>query len=228
MVEQHSLKLFGQKTGMIFSTNAREDESVFVRCIKLKKDGSWQKFDEGKSVKLSLIELVAICDVLNKSRKIFNTFHSYNNMKTPISFAWDENDNDLLWINIDEYSRPVNYPENELLRKFMEHLLSEKIEFATIQKAKEEKSESSGGLIKSIDEAEKIEDKPQAKSKRDDGTQTISASIKMAREKAILVNYDGREMWLPRSTIKNEFNANSTGIQEFEVMNWVLEGKKNG
>jgi len=131
IMDKHSQDFFGAKSGLIVSTDSKDSPYLFLRCIKKKKDDTWEKYPEGRVVKLSLLEIVAINDVLNKKRTIWSTFHSYKEEKTPISFTWDEKDSDLLWINVDEYSRPLNYPETELLRLLIGHILGEKIECAT-------------------------------------------------------------------------------------------------
>lgn len=134
MANSHTQNFFGQKTGYIFSTNSKEETFIYIRCLKKKDNGEWEKFNESKTIKLSLLEIISLLDVLYKKRKIWNTFHSFNDIKTPISFTWDENDVDLLWINIDNYSRPLKYPETELLKRLIEHIVNEKIEYSTIIK----------------------------------------------------------------------------------------------
>lgn len=142
MADSHNVPFFGQNTGMILSTPSKEDNFVFIKCIKKKNNCEWEKFNEGKTVKISLMELIAISDVLNKkdNRKMWSAFHSFNNVKTPISFKWDENDEGLLWIIIDGYTRAITYPETELMKKIIDHIMEEKICFATQGKLPESKS----------------------------------------------------------------------------------------
>lgn len=251
MTDQHNQNFFGQKTGLIVSSNLREEPFIFIRCLKKKKDGEWQKFEESKVIKLSLLEIVAISDVLNGKRKIWNTFHSFNESKTPISFAWDEHDSDLLWINIDEYSRPLNYPETELMKRLIDHILEEKICYSTVKSEKNMKEiDEKANNIKEEDIQNKKENRLDEKNKKNltknnefhknynnqinnyakDSEETIAnirGKIKMVRDKAILIVMDSdEEIWLPKSTITNEFDEKSTNLQNFLVKRWILE-KRN-
>lgn len=251
MADQHNQNFFGQKTGLIVSSNLKEEPFIFIRCLKKKKDGEWQKFEESKVIKLSLLEIVAISDVLNGKRKIWNTFHSFNESKTPISFAWDEHDSDLLWVNIDEYSRPLNYPETELMKRLIDHILEEKICYSTIKSEKstkeiDEKSNYSEEESKQNIKDKKVEEKNKKPINKDsdfrkntitptnnslkeseEGFATIRGKIKMVRDKAILIVMDSdEEIWLPKSTITNEFDEKNINTQNFLVKKWILE-KRN-
>jgi hypothetical protein len=250
-MDQHTQNFFGQKTGLMISTDAKENPYLFIRCIKKKANGDWEKYSESKNVKLSLLEIVSINDVLNKKRKLWSTFHSYNEIKTPISFTWDDHDPDLLWINIDEYSRPLNYPETELLRLLIIHILDEKIIFATVRKEIQDSEKSfanDNGELKSnvtsevsqknvgvklktfeqnqpkIEKIEKIKSKNLKNKDEEEETTNLQGKIKMNRDKAILITLDNNdELWLPKSTIMNSFKNDETIIQKFQVKKWILE-----
>ncbi|MHA1727173.1 MAG: hypothetical protein ACTSWY_00395 [Promethearchaeota archaeon] len=234
MGNNHNLSFFGQKTGMIFSTKSRNEMFLYIRCLKKKKSGDWENFNESKTVKLSLIEIISIADILNKKRKIWSTFHSFNNIKTPISLAWDEYDSDLLWINIDDYSRPLNYPENELLRRLINHIIDEKIKFATVWKEKELPKEMGGNSSLKNDiqnknnfPTNKIKNQDHKKNYNQSESTTLQGKIKIEREKAVLVVLEnGQEIWFPRSTIMNSYESQSKNFQKFNVKNWVLK-KRN-
>jgi hypothetical protein len=246
-MDKHDLPIFGQKTGMIFSTNGKENPYLFIRCLKKKANGDWEKANESKNVKLSLLEIVSIDDVLNKKKKLWTTFHSYNDVKTPISFSWDDHDPDLLWVNIDEYSRPINYPETELVKRLFNHIVDEKIEFATKNQPAAEKDvneeipireepvfEKKGKvevLTKKNEtqkEKETINDFQKSVKKNEsdkEETTIIHGKIKMNRDKAILIILDNNdELWLPKSTIVGNFdNNNDVKYQDFQVKKWILE-----
>lgn len=251
MADQHSQNFFGQKTGLILDSDAKNKPHIFIRCLRKKKTGKWEKFDESKVVKLSLLELIAIYDVLDHKRKLWNTFHQFKEIKTPISFAWDEYDDDLLWINIDNYSRPLNYPQTELLRRILSHIIEEKIAYATVREDyskadhhKEKRSKSPGDLeqrqnhYSSSYQGNQSSSKTHTKSKPDNNMETsastgngkfsnLTAKIKIGREKALLlVLEDGQEIWLPKSTIIGDYNEQAQSFQQFKVKNWILE-KRN-
>lgn len=140
MVENHSYSIFGQATGMLINSKA-EDLYWFVRFIKKKPDGSWEKPSqgEGKVIKFSLDETVMILRVLNGLQDKWSTVHDYKNQKTQISFS--KNEEGSFWINVDKYAKALNFAQIEVLRYLIIHFFHEKIECATIptlQKQKEE------------------------------------------------------------------------------------------
>lgn len=252
MVDEHSQNFFGQKTGLILSSNAKNDPYVFIRCLRKKKNGKWENFSESKVVKISLLELVSIYDVVDHKRKLWNTFHQFNDIKTPISFAWDEYDDDLLWINIDNYSRPLNYPQTELLRRILHHLIDEKIEFSTIREEYNENRQKQKSILRenkkkskkvnstygsSVHEQKQDDfhvptqdakhSYPNNKSRSNDESSKLTAKIKIGRQKALLlILKDGKEIWVPKSTILSPYNEDDKSYQEFTVKNWILE-KRN-
>jgi hypothetical protein len=249
-MDQHSQDFFGQKSGLIVSTDAKENPYLFLTCIKKKANGDWEKYSEGKKVKLSLLEIVAISDILNKKRKLWSTFHLYKEEKTPISFTWDEKAEDLLWINVDEYSRPLNYPETELLRLLILHILQEKIECATIRKepTESEKAEIKESTQVKLEEDTELHQKSIAAKKKstkktsilpetsetgkernktkdsEEETMAVMGIIKIITDKAILIALENNdEIWVPKSSFVGEFNLHSSNLQQFTLKKWILE-----
>jgi hypothetical protein len=238
MVEKHTQNFFGQKTAIIVDSNRKDEPCIYVRCLKKKKDGEWQNFSESKVVKFSLLEMIAINDVLNGKRKTWNTFHAFNEVKTPISFAWDEHDFDLLWINIDDYSRPLNYPETELLRRLMDHLVEEKIASATCRNELPEKTDCENGeKVKSIEnnikDVKNVPENPKIKIiesktpvKELTTIESKNKNMNVNAEKAILVQMENNEeIWLPKSTILSSIDEKSEEIQNFTVKAFVFNKK---
>ncbi len=242
-MDQHKYSFFGQKTGMVISNPSSSDPNIFMTMIKRKKEGVWEKTAEGKTIKLNIPEIISIYDVLMKIREKWNIFHSFNGIKTPISFAWDEHDSDLLWINVDDYSRPLNYPETKLMQMLIGHILTEKIENATgggdrdrDRKGSKCDSDLIPSEIGSSEDRKLIPPEPQRsqsqqyqkiekkKNEKGEGHSVLKGCVKINREKAVLVQrIDGAETWLPKSTILSDVNYESSEIQEFTVKSWVLE-----
>ncbi|MHA1871647.1 MAG: hypothetical protein ACTSXF_11910 [Promethearchaeota archaeon] len=241
MTDTHHQPFFGQKSGIIISSRQKSDPFILIKCIKKKADGTWEKHHEGKAVKISIKEMICINDVLNKRRKIWSTFHSFNDNKTSISFAWDEHDEDLLWINIDNYARPLNYPDTEFLRLLIQHLLNEKIEYATLNHYQEKKemnkktinnnnnfntTQNTTHFVKN-NYKENIRINGANLNNNNNDTKTIYGKIKIIREKAILIQLeDDTELWLPKSTILSNFNPNNNNYQSFSVKKWILEKRQ--
>ena len=233
MVDSHIQSFFGQNTGIIIKTPSRSKNFVFFQCIKKKPNGVWEKpsANEGKTIKFSLEEVVMILQVLN--RKIINwtNYHSYQNKKTHISFSWEDNNTDILWINISEYSKMLNFAQVEILRLLLTHILNEKIIYATSSKKKSKPISQDGFDQNLINEKnfsniykEAIEEQPSMK-KTPIMTQ-IEGLIKAESSKAILVQfYSDREVWIPKSTIHSQYIPRKNNTQSFLIENWIL--KKN-
>ena len=134
MVDAHSQSFFGQNTGLIVISPSKSESFIFMRCIKRKKDGSWEKpsSGEGKLIKFSLEEIIMILQVLNQDLFNWSSYHTYRDEKTPLSFSWEDKNAKSLWINIANYSKMLNFAQVEILKLLLTHILKEKIKHATI------------------------------------------------------------------------------------------------
>ncbi len=233
MVDSHIQSFFGQNTGIIIKTQSRSKNFVFFQCIKKKPNEVWEKpsVNEGKTIKFSLEEVVMILQVLNRKIMNWTNYHSYQNKKTHISFSWEDNNADVLWINISDYSKMLNFAQVEILRLLLTHILNEKIIYATSLKKKNKpitQDEFDYNLITqntfSNIYKEAIEEQPSMK-KVPLMTQ-IDGLIKAESTKAILVQfYSDREVWIPKSTIHSQYIPRKNNTQSFLIENWIL--KKN-
>ena len=70
-----------------------------------------------------------ILHVLKKDSKTWSTVHVFKEEKTPISIKW-EGENKI-WFNVGNYPKMLTIPQIEILVLLMEHILAEKIAFAT-------------------------------------------------------------------------------------------------
>ena len=133
MSDQHSQSFFGQNTGLLLNSTSKSDPYLFIRCIKRKTNGTWEKPSkgEGKVIKCALEEIVMILSVLDRKSLNWQSYHTYNDNKTAISFSWEDENAETLWINIGEYSKMLTFAQAEVLRLLLTHILDEKILFAT-------------------------------------------------------------------------------------------------
>lgn len=133
MGDTHSKSFFGQNTGLLINSSSKSDLFFFIRCIKKNPGGSWEKpsAGEGKVIKCSLDEIVMILQVLNRKQLNWSCYHTYKNNKTSISFGWEDEQAETLWINIANYSKMLNFAQAEILRLLLVHILHEKIKYAT-------------------------------------------------------------------------------------------------
>ncbi len=133
MTDNHSQSFFGQTTGMILNSPSKTDPFIFLRCIKKKQNGIWEKpsLGEGKAIRFSLEEIVMILQVLEGKTRSWSSYHKYKEINTQISVNWEANSQDKLWICIGNYKKMFSFSQVELLRLLLKHILEEKIEFAT-------------------------------------------------------------------------------------------------
>lgn len=138
MADQHNVSFFGQKNAMLINSPSMTAPSIFIRMIKAKADGSWEKpsLNEGKVVNLSLMELASILEVLDHNEPSWSTVHKRKDgTTTNISIKW-ATDHKSVWINIGEYGKNFSKGELRFFTKLIEHWFEEKIVYATSGKKK--------------------------------------------------------------------------------------------
>ncbi len=177
-MDSHQLTFFGQKIGFIIISNSKTDPNLIIKCLKKKADGTWEKPSnkEGKVVKLNIREIIHIQGVLKNQIPNFNSFHTFNEIKTPIKVEWDQLDKNLLWLNFGDYRRAINYPETELFKLFLDHVIQEKIEFATSGKIGNTEQEGvDGPAIEAISDDSSVEApvRPQNKGNNSNSNQAM-------------------------------------------------------
>ena len=72
-----------------------------------------------------------ILQVLNGKTLNWQTIHDYKDNKTSISYGWEDEKAQILWINIGNYSKMLNFAQSEIFRLLLLHILDEKIAYAT-------------------------------------------------------------------------------------------------
>jgi len=238
MVDSHSKSFFGQNTGMIVSSSSSSDPFIFIHCIKKKPDGIWEKpsTNEGKIIKISLEEIVLILRVLNRQTLNWQTHHIYKDKKTSLSFSWEDEDANILWINIGTYSKMLNLAQTEILRLLLIHLLKEKIVYSTIPKRTSNEKKAIKLKQEELCKIEEIyEESDSYKSNLFSDIvlqgnilkdlSNVDGTILGETEKAILIEFDIKEVWVPKSTINNHYLPQKNLSQKFLINNWFL--KKN-
>ena len=241
MVDSHSKSFFGQNTGMIVSSSSSSDPFIFIHCIKKKPDGIWEKpsINEGKIIKISLEEIVMILRVLNRQTLNWQSHHIYKDKKTSLSFSWEDEDANILWINIGIYSKMLNLAQTEILRLLLIHLLKEKIVYSTIPKRTSNENKVTKLKQEELCNRDKIEEiNEESDSYKNDlfsdiklrgdilkDLSNVDGIILGETEKAILIEFDNKEVWVPKSTINNHYLPRKNLSQKFLINNWFL--KKN-
>jgi len=232
MVDKHSQSFFGQSTGLTLLSSSKSDSFIFFKCIKKKPDGSWEKpsLGEGKTIKCNLDEIVMILDVLQRNCDSWSSYHNFKDVKTQISFKWEDGAKKKLLIYIGNYSKMLNFSQTEIFRLLLEHILEEKIEFATISKMPSGKAiDSSPKYNEQRNQDNKATVLPVVKESienKENEVSQINGVIEGETEKALLIQFNkDKEIWIPKSVIRSNYDSSNDISQNFIIDNWIL--KKN-
>ncbi len=228
MTNTHSQSFFGQSTGLTIQSSSKTEPFIFLKCIKKKGDGTWEKpsKNEGKTVKCNLDEIVMILQVLKRKTKSWSSYHDFNNVKTQISFQWEEGKEEKIWINIGNYSKMMNFAQVEIFRLLLEHILKEKIKYATSSRISVVKDKSKKIEINNATDIEVNPDISNKKNSKIIETSQIEGNIEAETKNALLINFNnGNEIWIPKSIIRSQNNLNKDLTQTFLIDTWFL--KKN-
>jgi len=98
--------------------------------VRKKRDGNWEKTSqgEGKTIRLSLEEMVSIKEVFKKCPSSWKSVHKYKEEMTSIDFDSRENQSLPYLLKIGTYPKPLTFAQGEIFRMLLEHLITEKIE----------------------------------------------------------------------------------------------------
>lgn len=219
MVNHHRKGFFGSKTGIIFNSSSSSSPNIFLTFIKEKENGSWEKPSEkeGITIKFSLVDMAFILRVLRGVENAWKTFHSFQERKTHISFEWDSEIEERIKVKAGDYQKLLNYGEIEVFKTLLTHVFKEKVINSTEVKKREDNSE-----FKKIPEEtseEKAELKPFVAE-----TAVLAGVCESETEKALLIAFEGeKEIWVPKSTIRSDYDSKSTDTQKFEIDTWILK-----
>ena len=232
MVDKHSQSFFGQSTGLTLLSSSKSDSVIFFKCIKKKPDGSWEKpsLGEGKTIKCNLDEIIMILDVLQRNSDSWSSYHNFNDVKTQISFKWEDGSKKKLLIYIGNYSKMLNFSQTEIFRLLLMHILEEKIEFATISKMPSGKTVVSNPKVNEQRNQDNVTRAlPVVKESiehNENEVSQINGVIEGETEKALLIQFNkDKEIWIPKSVIRSNYDSSNDVSQNFVIDNWIL--KKN-
>ncbi len=232
MVDKHSQSFFGQSTGLTLLSSSKSDSFIFFKCIKKKPDGSWEKpsLGEGKTIKCNLDEIVMLLEVLQRNNDSWSSYHNFNDVKTQISFKWENEDKKKLLIYIGNYSKMLNFAQTEIFRLLLKHILKEKIEFATIVNMNPRKAGVSSPKDKKqrnqINDAPALSVVQESIELSENEVSQIKGVIEGETEKALLIQFNSdKEIWIPKSVIRSDYKSSNDISQNFMIDNWIL--KKN-
>ncbi len=133
MADFHNKCFFGENIGMIVTSPSKFVPHVFIKCIKVKDDKTWEKptKKEGKIIKLSIEEILCFLEVLKGNNEKWRGYHIFNDNRTEIYAGWEDKNHQVLQIKIGDYKTKFQFPNINFLTLLLDHILNEKIEFAT-------------------------------------------------------------------------------------------------
>ncbi len=237
MADYHTKTFYGQKSSITLTSPSKLAPYVFLSCVNRKKDGTWENTSEGegKTVKISIEEIICVLEVLLKKSANWRGFHIFKERKTEIYVGWEKDSREVIQIKISDYIKKLRFPNLNFFTLMLEHILSEKIEFATSGKFKKK---SEDGEIQEEGEYSVFSEYIIAR----DGLQVvettefevseetieIKAKIKVESPKALLIILDSdKEFWIPKSTIHNNYDAkNKKKQQNLIVDKWIIEKQR--
>ena len=236
MADFHTKTFYGQKSSLMVTSPARMVPYIFLSCINRKDDGSWERTSkgEGKTVKLSIEEIICILEVLHRRSANWRGYHVFKERKTEIYVGWEDESRQVLRIKIGDYEKKIQFPNLNFLTLMLEHVLNEKIEFAT------------SGTFESKEKEEVVDEEAEysvfaERITARDGLHIvetteygssidrveIKARIKVESPKALLITLESdEEFWIPKSTVHNEYDVTSKDLQKFTVDKWIIEKHK--
>jgi len=233
MADSHTKSFFGQNSGLIIKSPSKLEPYIFLTCINKKEDGTWEKpsKNEGKTVRLSIEEIICIIEVLNRRTHNWRGYHVFKEEKTEIYVGWESEALEVLKFKIGNYKKKLKFPHTNFLVILLEHILTEKIEFATsgtfeMKDRKEKSVESEYSVfsehIKGKDGLDVIETTEYDLSK---DRMEINAKIKAESKKALLIVLDtGNEFWVPKSTVHSKYNVNDKeNFHKLLLDKWIID-----
>ena len=153
-MDRHNQSFFGQKTAILFDSGFSSDAYSYFRFIK-KTDAGWEKPSEngGKSIKLSIMEMICIADVLAGENDSWSTVHRFNTDTTSLSFVCEDRAKKVFKFSVSgnngngSYVKQIYYPESKFLHSLLDHIIQEKIENATGNKPQNVEEEQNIGNV---------------------------------------------------------------------------------
>ena len=237
MTDYHIKTFYGQKSSLLLSSPSKSVPYIFLSIFNRKEDGLWERISEGegKTVKISMEEIICILEVLKKKSANWRGFHVFKERKTEIYVGWEKEARDVIQVKIGEYLKKLRFPNLNFFTLMLEHILNEKIEFATSgkpEKSREEGDAHEKGEYGVFSEQILARDGLHVVETTEFGvekeTVEIKAKIKVESPKALLIIIDlDTEFWIPKSTIHNEYDVNNKKkLQTLIVDKWIIEKQR--
>ncbi len=201
-------------------------------------DGSWEKISEGegKTVKISIEEIICILEVLYRRSANWRGYHVFKQRKTEIYVGWEDITRQVIRFKIGEYEKKLKFPNLNFMTLLLDHILKEKIKFATsgtfdsktVDKPEFEEEAEYGLFAEHITARDGLHIVETTEFSASRSTVEIEAKIKVESPKALLLYLDsGEEFWIPKSTVHNSYSINDKNeSQKLLIDKWIIEKNK--
>ena len=238
MADYHTKTFYGQKTSLMITSPAKMVPYIFLSCINRKDDGTWEvpTKGEGKTVKISIEEIICILEVLNRRSANWRGYHVFKDRKTEIYVGWEDESRQVLRIKIGDHKKKLRFPNLTFLTLMLDHILQEKMEFATsgafetktVEKVEVDEDAEYGLFSEHITARDGLHIVETTEFSASKDTVEINAMIKVESPKALLITLDsGEEFWIPKSTIHSDYDVKEKKkSQKFLVDKWIIEKHK--
>ena len=238
MADFHTKTFYGQKKSVRVTSPSKQVPYIFLSCLNRKNDGSWEKPSEGegKTVRLSIEEIICILEVLYRRSANWRGFHVFKERKTEIYVGWADESRQVLRVKIGEYIKKLRFPNLNFMTLLLDHILKEKIEFATsgtfetktIEKAELDEEAEYGLFSEHITARDGLHIVETTEFSASRNTVEINAKIKVESPKALLITLDsGEEFWIPKSTIHSTYDVNEKKKPQMMIVDkWIIEKNK--
>ena len=237
MTDYHTKTFYGQKSSITLTSPSKSVSHIFLSIINRKGDGTWERTSkgEGKTVKITIEEIICILEVLHRKSANWRGFHVFKERKTEIYVGWEKEARQVIQIKIGDYIKKLRFPNLNFLTLMLEHILGEKIEFATsgtteknVKEGDVSKEDEYGVFSEQIlarDGLQVVETTEFGVSKE---TIEIKANIKVESPKALLITLESNEeFWIPKSTIHSKYDVeNKKKLQTLIVDKWIIEKQR--
>jgi len=238
LADFHIKTFYGQKKSVRVTSPSKQVPYIFLSCINRKNDGSWEKPSEGegKTVRLSIEEIICILEVLYRRSANWRGYHVFKDRKTEIYVGWEDESRQVLRVKIGEYIKKLRFPNLNFMTLLLDHILNEKIEFATsgtfetktMEKVEIDEEAEFGLFSEHITARDGLHIVETTEFSVSRSTVEINAKIKVESPKAILITLNsGEEFWIPKSTIHSEYDVSDKNkLQKLIVDKWIIEKHK--
>ena len=237
MTDYHTKTFYGQKSSITLTSPSKSISYIFLSIFNRKENGLWERTSEGegKTVKITIEEIICVLGVLHRNSANWRGFHVFKERKTEIYVGWEKESRQVIQIKIGDYIKKLRFPNLNFLTLMLEHILGEKIEFATSGTTKKN---SKNGDVHEEDEYGVFSEQIIARN----GLQVvettefgvlkevieIKAKIKVESPKALLITLESdKEIWIPKSTIHNKYDVgDKKKLQTLIVDKWIIEKQR--